>query len=45
VDSSGFKDKGDSKLVAALMKTFVGYSGKTFNPYDAIKSYEYMSRQ
>lgn len=41
VDESGFKDEGDSKLVAAVMKTFVGYTGRTFNPVDAIKSFEY----
>ena len=36
------KDKGDSKLFANVMRTFVGYTGKTFNPVEAIKGYEYM---
>lgn len=44
VDESGFKDQGDSKLVAAFMKTFVGYTGRTFNPVDAVKSFEYTQR-
>ena len=44
-DESGLKDKGDAKIISAMMKTFVGYSGRTFHPVDAIKSYEYMSRQ
>lgn len=38
---SMFKQKGDSKLFANLMKTFVGYTGKTFHPIDAIKGFEY----
>jgi hypothetical protein len=45
VDNSGLKDKGDSKLVAAAVKSLVGYTGKTFSPVDAIKSYEYIQRQ
>jgi hypothetical protein len=40
VDSSGLKDEGDAKFLAVLAKT-LGYSGKTFNPDDAIKGYEY----
>jgi len=38
------KDEGDSKLFAQLMKTFAGYTGKTFYPIDAIKGYEYFQR-
>jgi hypothetical protein len=45
VDESGLKNKGDSKLVAAAVKSLFGYTGKTINPVDAIKSYEYMQRQ
>lgn len=43
VDNSGLKDKGDSKLVAKLFGA-IGYTGKTFTPYDAIKSFEYSQR-
>jgi hypothetical protein len=39
------KDEGDSKLFAQFMKTFVGYSGKTFHPDEAIKAWEYMQEQ
>lgn len=42
-DQSGLKDKGDSKLLAKVIGS-LGYTGKTFNPYDAIKSYEYSQR-
>jgi hypothetical protein len=45
VDESGLKDEGDSKLIAQMMKTFVGYSGKTFHPVDAIKAWEYLQKQ
>jgi hypothetical protein len=38
---SMFKEKGDSKLMANFMRTFVGYTGKTFHPIDAIKGFEY----
>lgn len=39
------KDEGDSKLFAQFMKTFVGYSGKTFNPEEAIKGWEFVQNQ
>jgi hypothetical protein len=45
VDDSGLKDEGDSKLMAVGMKSFVGYSGRFFHPIDALKSFEYMSKQ
>jgi hypothetical protein len=44
VDSSGLKDEGDSKLLAEGVKAIFGYSGKTFNPVDAVKGYEYTQR-
>lgn len=44
VDESGMKDKGDSKLIAAAIKSIIGYTGKTIHPVDAIKSYEYIQR-
>jgi len=43
VDNSGLKDKGDSKLISKLAG-LAGYTGKTFNPVDAIKSFEYSQR-
>ena len=43
VDNSGLKDKGDSKLAAKLFGA-IGYTGRTFNPLDAIKSFEYSQR-
>jgi hypothetical protein len=39
------KDEGDSKLFAQMMKTFGGYTGKTFNPIDAIKGWEFFQKQ
>jgi hypothetical protein len=39
------KDEGDSKLFAQVMKTFGGYTGKTFNPIEAIKGWEFMQDQ
>jgi len=44
VDQSGLKDKGDSKLISAAVKSIIGYSGRTVHPDDAIKSFEYMQR-
>lgn len=38
------KDEGESKLFAGLMKTFVGYTGKTFSPADKIKDFEFTQR-
>ncbi len=38
---SPLKEKGDSKLFANFMKTFFGYTGKTFHPLDAVKGLEY----
>ncbi len=38
---SPLKEKGDSKLFANFMKTFFGYTGKTFHPIDAIKGFEF----
>ena len=43
VDSSGLKDEGDSRFMAILART-LGYSGKTFNPDDALKGFEYTQR-
>ena len=45
VNESGLGDEGDSKLVAKFMKTYLGYSGKTFNPIDAIKSFRMMENK
>ena len=39
-----FKEEGDSKFVANFMQTFLGYTGKTFHPVDAIKGFEYSQR-
>jgi len=39
------KDEGDSKLFAQIMKTFGGYTGKTFNPIEAIKGWEFYQNQ
>jgi hypothetical protein len=39
------RDEGDSKLFSQLMQTFAGYSGKTFHPDEAIKSWEYAQKQ
>lgn len=44
VDDSGLKDKGDSKLIAAAVKSIIGYTGRTITPTDAIKSFEYVQR-
>ena len=44
VDQSGLKDKGDSKLISAAIKSIIGYTGRIINPDDAIKSFEYMQR-
>jgi len=41
---SEFKERGDSKLLAMLVQTFIGYTGKTFHPVDAIQSFEYQQR-
>lgn len=41
---SMFKEKGDPKLLANIMQTFLGYTGKTFHPVDAIKGFEYSQR-
>ena len=39
-----FKEEGDSKFIANVMQTFFGYTGKTFNPIDAIRGFEYAQR-
>ena len=44
VDQSGLKDEGDSKLLAESIRAIFGYSGKTQNPVDAIKGFEYTQR-
>jgi hypothetical protein len=44
VDESGLKDEGDSKFLAEFVKSFFGYSGKTFHPIDAVKGYEGLNR-
>ena len=41
---SSFKEKGDSKFVSNFMQTFMGYTGKTFHPIDAIRGFEYSQR-
>lgn len=41
---SSFKEKGDSKFIANFMQTFLGYTGKTFHPIDAIRGFEYSQR-
>jgi len=43
-DQGGLGDKGDSKLLHELVRSFSGYSGKTFHPADAVKSFEYGQR-
>ena len=43
-DQSGLADKGDSKLLRELIRSFTGYSGKTFHPADAVKAFEYGQR-
>ena len=45
VNEGGLGDEGDSKLLAKFMKSYVGYSGKTFHPIDAIKSFRMMESQ
>ena len=44
VGSNIFKEEGDSKLIANFMQTFLGYTGKTFNPLDGLKTFEYAQR-
>jgi hypothetical protein len=44
VDQGGLGDEGDSKLLHELVRSFVGYSGKTFHPSDMVKSLEYGQR-
>jgi len=44
VDQGGLGDEGDSKLLHELVRSFIGYSGKTFHPSDMVKSLEYGQR-
>ena len=41
---SWLKEEGDSKFVAEFIRTFTGYTGKTFNPVDAVKGFEFSQR-
>ena len=41
---SFLKEEGDSKFVAEFMRTFTGFTGKTFNPVDAVKGFEFSQR-
>jgi hypothetical protein len=43
IDDSGLRDKGDSKLFAKTMG-ILGYTGRSFNPADAVKSFEYAQK-
>ena len=41
---SFLKEEGDSKFVAEFLRTFTGFTGKTFNPVDAVKGFEFSQR-
>lgn len=41
---SFLKEEGDSKFVAEFLRTFTGFTGKTFNPVDAVKGFEFAQR-
>lgn len=41
---SFLKEEGDSKFVAEFLRTFSGFTGKTFNPVDAVKGFEFSQR-
>lgn len=45
VDQSGFKDKGDAKIVSEFMRSFVGYNGRTIHPEDALKAFENLQKR
>jgi hypothetical protein len=45
VDQSGFKDKGDAKIVSEFMRSFVGYTGRTIHPEDALKAFENLQKR
>jgi hypothetical protein len=45
VDQSGLKDKGDAKIVAEFMRSFVGYTGRTIHPEDALKAFENLQKR
>lgn len=40
VDETGLRDEGDSKLISNVLRTFGGYTGRTFHPIDLVKSFK-----